>query len=252
MLALTHQPSPRMAECQLTFVERAPIDYLRACRQHAEYCRALREYGAEIRVLDVNAAHPDCAFVEDAAVVLDEAVIVGRMGSEARRPETAGIERELAASGIVHRIEAPATLEGGDVLRVGRRLFVGQSSRTNNAGIEALTLLAGRYGYEVRAIPVTGCLHLKTACTALPNGRLLVNRNWINCTALAGFELIPIPAEEPWGGNIALVGETVLSAAGSPRTAALIRSLGFAVRTVDLSEFAKAEGGVTCLSILLR
>lgn len=251
MLALTHRPSPEMAECQLTFVEREPIDFVLACRQHEAYCRVLSECGAEVRVLDVNASLPDCAFIEDAAVALDEAVIVGRMGAEARRPETAGIERELARLFPIHRIEPPATLEGGDVLRVGRMLLVGLSSRTNAAGVASLTELAGRYGYAVRPVPVRGCLHLKTACTALCDGRLLVNRDWLDGDALSGFDLVDVPIGEPWGANIACVGGSVCAAAASPRTADLIGRLGCDVRTVDLSEFAKAEGGVTCLSLLL-
>lgn len=250
-----------MTECQLTFVERGAIDFALACRQHEEYCRVLRECGAEVRLLDVNLDLPDCAFIEDAAVVLDEAAIIGRMGTEARRPETAGIESELAALVPVHRIEAPATLEGGDVLRIGHTLLVGRSSRTNAAGVSALSEFAGRYGYEVRPVPVHGCLHLKTACTALPDGRLLVNRDWLDCDGLEGFDLLDVPADEPWGANIACLGSAdlnphypgavVCAAAGSPRTAELICGLGFEVRTVDLSEFAKAEGGVTCLSIVL-
>ena len=251
MLALTHRPSPRMTECQLTFVERGAIDFALACRQHEEYCRVLRECGAEVRLLDVNLDLADCAFIEDAAVVLDEAAIIGRMGTEARRPETEGIARELAVLRPIHRVDAPAILEGGDVLRVGRTLLVGRSSRTNAAGVSALSEFAGRYGYEVRPVPVHGCLHLKTACTALPDGRLLVNRDWLDCDGLEGFDLLDVPADEPWGANIACVGATVCAAAASPQTADLARRLGFDVRTIDLAEFAKAEGGVTCLSILL-
>lgn len=251
MLALTHRPSPRMPECQLTFIDRAPIDFALACKQHDAYCDLLRWCGAQVQVLDVNSDHPDCVFIEDAAVALDEIVILGRMGTEARRPETDGIARELARLRPICRIEPPATLEGGDVLRAGRALLVGQSSRTNAAGIDALRRICGDYGYQVIPVAVHGCLHLKTACCALPGGRLLVNPAWINTTALADFELLTVPKEEPWGANIFCLGTTVCAAASSPHTNALIDELGFEVRTVDLSEFAKAEGGVTCLSILL-
>jgi dimethylargininase len=251
MLAITHLPSPTMAECQLTYVPRSAIDYARALRQHADYCRALSECGVEVWTLDVNRGLPDCAFVEDTAVVLDEVALVARPGNLARRDETAGIELELRKCRPVERIAAPATLEGGDVLRVGRTLLVGLSSRTCIRGAAALEALARRFGYVVRTVPVRGCLHLKTACTALPDERLLVNRDWLDVTALEGFELVSIPPAEPWGANIACLGERICAAAEHVETAGLIRDLGFPLSTVELDEFAKAEGGVTCLSILV-
>jgi dimethylargininase len=252
MLALTHLPSPYLEQCQLTHVARAPIDHALATRQHAEYCQVLRDCGASVVTLDVNRHLPDCAFIEDTAVVLDEVVILTPMGTAARRAEPAGVEPELRKYRPVERIELPATVEGGDVLRVGRTLFVGLSSRTNRAGIEALDSLVRRHGYAVVAVPVTGCLHLKTACTALEDKRFLVNPAWLDVRALHGFELLRVPQEEPWAANTARVGGSICLAAGQPRTAGLIDSLGFDVRAIDLSEFAKAEGGVTCLSILMR
>jgi dimethylargininase len=251
MLALTHFPSPRMADCLLTFVERSPIDCNRALRQHTEYCDVLRACGAEVRTLAVNRALPDCSFIEDTAVVLDEVAVLTRPGAAARRDETAGIERELRKYRPIERIAAPATLEGGDVLRVGRTLLVGLSSRTSLAGAMALDEVVCRYGYHVRTIPVHGCLHLKTACTALPDHRLLVNPAWFDVNALSGFELVNVPAAEPWGANIACLGNRVLAAAEHLQTIDLIRRLGFEVHTVAIDEFAKAEGGVTCLSILM-
>ena len=252
MLALTHVPSPRMADCQLTHLARVAVDYGRAVRQHEDYGRLLRQCGAEVRVLDVNRELPDCAFVEDTAVVLDEAAVLCAPGTEARRPEPAGIETELRTyREVVRRVEAPATLEGGDVLRVGRTLLIGLSSRTNREGVSALEAVARRYGYRVCPVPVRGCLHLKTGCTALPDGVLLVNPAWIDPRDLHGFPWVRVPEEEPWGANVALIGARVCVAAGHERTAALIRGRGFEVHAVDLSEFAKAEGGVTCLSLLI-
>lgn len=250
MLAITHVPSPKMADCELTFVARSAIDYERALKQHAAYCRVLRECGAEVRTLDVNVEMPDCAFVEDLAVVLDEVAILARMGAPSRRTETAGIESELSMLREVREIPPGATLEGGDVLRVGRALLVGLSSRTNAAGAKAFFAIAGDYGYSVRAIPVRGCLHLKTACTALPDSRLLVNPGWLDEKDLDDFELVRIPIAEPWGANIAIVNGRVCASASHGETCQLIRRLGFEVHTVELDEFAKAEGGVTCLSIL--
>jgi dimethylargininase len=250
MIALTHVPSPRMAECELTHVERTPIDYARAVRQHAEYCAMLIECGAKVITLDVNRALPDCAFVEDTAVVLDEVAVMGSMGSASRRAEPAGIEAELRRFRGVRRIEPPATLEGGDVLRVGRKLLVGLSSRTNEAGVAALETIAAPHGYRVVRVPVRGCLHLKTACTALDERTLLVNPAWVDVEGLADYRHVVVPPAEPWAANVALVNTTVCLASGQPRTEEMILRLGYDLRTICLSEFAKAEGGVTCLSVL--
>jgi dimethylargininase len=252
MLALTHVPSPRIDYGQRTYVGRAPIDHVRAAHQHGDYCRLLRECGADVRTLQGNRHLPDCVFIEDTAVVLEEVAVLASMGTESRRAEPAGIEPELRKYREVRRVEAPATLEGGDVLRVGRTLLVGLSSRTNRAGVTALGQIARRFGYGVVPVPVRGCLHLKTACTALDDRRLLVNSAWLDVQALQGFDLVRVPEEEPWGANVARIGTGVYLAADHVLTAERIRVLGFEVRSIDLSEFAKAEGGVTCLSLLLN
>jgi dimethylargininase len=149
----------------------------------------------------------------------------------------------------VRRIELPATIEGGDVLRIGRELLVGRSARTNAAGVAALANLVEPLGYQVIAVPVLGCLHLKTACTALPDGRLLVNRSWLDSLALGNHDSIDLPSDEPWAANTLPVGQRVILSAAHRQTADLIHRLGFEPLPVALSEFAKAEGGVTCLSL---
>ncbi len=250
MLALTHVPSPRMEHCQRTYVAPVPIEPTLVLHQHEEYCRVLRQCGAEVRTLEMNRDLPDCAFLEDTAIVLDEVALLASMGTSSRREEPAGIEPELRKYRDIERVEPPATLEGGDVLRVGRTLFVGLSSRTNRAGISILEAITDRYGYKIVPVPVRRCLHLKTACTALDEKRLLVNPAWVDVQALHGFELLHVPEEESWAANVALVGSSVCIAADQVRTAERIRKLGLDVRTIDLSEFAKAEGGVTCLSLL--
>jgi dimethylargininase len=252
MLALTHVPSPYMESCQLTYIAREPIDTGRAARQHQAYCDMLRCCGAVVRTLDIHRNLPDCAFIEDTAIVLDEVAILTSMGTAARRQELAGIEPILRQYRAVRRVELPATVEGGDVLRIGRRLLVGLSSRTNAAGAAALAAIVGCHGYEVVPVPVLGCLHLKTACSALDEARLLVSPAWLDFGALSGFHLVPVPAAEPWAANVLRVGTSLCLAANHERTAELIRALGFDVRVVDLSEFAKAEGGVSCLSILME
>jgi dimethylargininase len=252
MLAITHVPSPHLDEGVRTHVAYAPIDYGRAVRQHEAYCQLLGQCGADVRTLDVNRHLPDCVFVEDTAIVLDEVAVLASMGHHTRGGEPAGIEPELRKYREVVRVEAPATIEGGDVLRVGRTLLVGLSTRTNPAGVSALEAVACRYGYKVVPVPVRQCLHLKTACTALPDHSLLVNPAWLDAPVLRGFNLVPVPPEEPDAANVALVGTSVCVAASHPHTASLIGQLGFEVHTVDLSEFAKAEGCVTCLSLLFR
>jgi len=252
MIAITHVPSPTMEQGQRTHLARTAIDYDRATRQHEEYCRMLRSCGADVVTLDVNGDLADCAFVEDTAIVLDEVAVLASMGTESRRAEPAGIEFELGKYREIHRVETPATIEGGDVLRVGRKLLVGLSSRTNRAGVNALETVVRRYGYEIVLVPVRHCLHLKTACTALPDQSLLINPAWFDVRSLRGFDLVPVPEAEPWAANVALVCNAVCIAANHEETGCVIRERGFEVNTIDLSEFAKAEGGVTCLSILLR
>jgi len=251
MLALTHLPSPHMGDGLRTHVARTPIDNDLALRQHALYCAMLRECGAEVRTLDVNRALPDCTFIEDTAIVLDEVAILTSMGHAARRAELPGIARELVPYRPLCRIELPATIEGGDVLRVGRTLLVGLSQRTNLEGARALEAIVGRYGYRVHAVPVQECLHLKTACTALPDQCLLLNPSWLDLSALGDFEKIAVVASEPWAANTLTVGNSVCISSEHVATADLVRRRGFNVRTIHLSEFTKAEGCVTCLSLLL-
>ena len=251
MIALTHIPSPNMQSCVRTFVPQAPIDHALAAKQHADYCQTLRDCRTQVLTLDVNVSRPDGAFIEDTAIVLDEVAVLCSLAPESCRDEPVGMEPILREHREIERIELPATVEGGDCLRVGRTLLVGQSCRTNAAGIAVLAGIVGHYGYQVRAIPVRGCLHLKTACTALPDGRLLVNPAWIDSAALADYELVAIPDEEPWAANVAVVRSSVLLNSAHARTADLIRSLGFDVRPIDLSEFSKAEAGVTCLSLFI-
>jgi dimethylargininase len=252
VIALTQLPSPRLAECQLTYVPRGAIDVRRAVAQHVAFRRALTDAGAQVVALDGSFDLPDGVFIEDTAVVLDEVAVVCRPGTPSRRNETASVEIELRRHRSVVRIEPPATLEGGDVLCVGRELLVGLSSRTNTSGVQQLTRIARRHGYQVTAVPVTGCLHLKTACTALPDGRLLVNPAWIDVAPLSEYEQISVPVSEPWGANIACLDDRVLACAAHARTGEMIGRLGFEVRNVELDEFAKAEGGVTCLCLLIN
>jgi dimethylargininase len=241
-----------MNECVRTYVEQERIDVARALEQHEAYRATLARCGANVHVLDVNRDCPDGVFIEDTAVVLDEVAVVTSMGTASRRSEPDGIARALERFRPLERVVAPATLEGGDVLRVGETLLVGRTSRTNAAGIAALTAIARPRGMRVVGVAVRGCLHLKSACTALPDGALLVNRAWLDDGDLHGFALVDVPAEEPDAANVALAGGVVCISAAHPRTAEALARRGFRVETIDLSEFAKAEGCTTCLSLIFE
>src|SRR5436305_12759384 len=190
LIALTRPVSPSINACELTFHDQQPIDVAKATEQHRAYEDCLRSLGAEIMRLPLEPDLPDAVFVEDAAIVVDEVAIIPLMGAASRRPETISLAAALRAYRALRYLEAPATLDGGDVLRVGRRLFVGLSSRTNQAGIAQLGAHLADFSYEVQAVEVSGCLHLKSACTYIGNNTLLINRAWVDATAFAGFDFI--------------------------------------------------------------
>lgn len=252
MIAITRDVSPSVAACELTHLERTPIDYERACRQHDEYRRALAAAGFEIVALPADAALPDCVFVEDTAVVLDEVAVITRPGAASRRPEVGAVAAALARHRPLVAMEAPATLDGGDVLVLDRTIFVGSTERTSEAGIDSLRALTAPYGYEVVAVPVDGCLHLKTAVTQVSREALLVNPEWVNPSAFADWEIVTVDPAEPFGANALLAGTRVLYPAAWTRTRTLLEARGIEVVPVPADELAKAEGGVTCCSLLIR
>jgi dimethylargininase len=250
-VALTHIISPNIALCELTFIQRSPIDYELAVRQHEAYCALLRDCGLRVIELTVNSTYPDSTFIEDTSFVADEIAVMARMGTDSRRGEVPGIEPVLAAYRKIGHIRPPATLEGGDVLRVGRKAFVGLTPRTNRAGMSSLTTILQPVGYQVIPVTVRGCLHLKSACTALDDDTLLVNPRWIDPDPFADFRAVPVPEQEPWAANTLVIDRSVCVHAGFSRTIELLQSLGYQVKTVDISELLKAEAGMTCSSILL-
>jgi dimethylargininase len=254
LIAITHQPSPNMQAGERTYIDREPIDLELARRQHAAYCDALRACGADVVTLDVNLDLPDCVFVEDTAIVLDELALMMSMGAASRRREPAGIEAALreAAHRPIERIELPGTIDGGDVVRAGRALFVGESPRTNAAGIAALKRIVEPRGYIVTPIPVDGCLHLKSACSALPDGAFLVNADWIDASRLPSGCVIDVSATEPWAADVLAIDGQIIVSDAFPSTARLLAGRGHRVIPVSVSEFAKAEGAVTCLSLVFR
>ncbi|MEM9998680.1 MAG: dimethylargininase, partial [Bacteroidota bacterium] len=228
-----------------------PIDLDRARVQHAAYERLLTELGCTVQQLATGPDLPDSVFIEDAAVVLDEIAVITRPGAASRRPETTAVAEALAAYRPLRAtIEPPGTLDGGDVLRLGRRLFVGASGRTNEAGFAQLRAIVAPHRYTVEAVPVQGCLHLKTAVTAVGDGTVLLNPAWVEAARFARYDVIEIDPAEPFAANALLVGTTVIYPAHVPRTRERLQAHGLDVRLVPADELAKAEGGLTCSSVL--
>jgi dimethylargininase len=252
MVAITRAVSPLLAQCELTHLARQPIDLARAIRQHAAYEDKLRSLGATIRRAPAAPELADSVFVEDAAIALDEVAIITRPGAPSRRPETAGVADVLAEFRPLIRLQPPATLDGGDVLRVGPTLYIGQSSRTNAAAVEALQRVLKPFDYQVIAVEVTGCLHLKSAATLIGDGLLLVNPAWFPATELADMQRVEVDPMEPYAANALRVGETLIFPTHFPRTLERLLARGLAVETVQCDELAKAEGAVTCCCVLVE
>jgi dimethylargininase len=249
-IALTREVSPTLARCELVHHAREPIDVERARSQHRVYEDALRAAGCEVRRVPPAPELPDAVFVEDAAVVFDEVAVVTRPGAPSRRDEVASVAEALAPYRRLRRIEGPATLDGGDVLVIGQDVFVGLSTRTNEEGVRQLTAAVAAEGHRVKALPLRSCLHLKTAVTLVGPSTVLLNPAWTDAEAFARFERIEVDPAEPWGANALLAGGVVIYPAAFPRTRSRMEARGLDVRAVDASELAKAEGGVTCCSLV--
>ncbi len=250
LTAITRAVSPGVVNCELTHVVRQSIELAKAEEQHRAYQALLEKCGARVISLPAEPALPDSMFVEDPAIVLDELAIIFPLGTETRRPEAASIAQALAKFRKLARVELPGQVEGGDVLRIGRSLFAGLSSRTNAEGIRQLASIVAPYGYQVASVAVTDCLHLKSAVTYVGRNTLLANRAWFDTKPFAGFAWIDVAAEEPHAANALAIGGTVIFPASFPRTRARLEALGFHVTLLDISELQKAESGLTCSSLL--
>lgn len=250
MRAIVRKPSPALSECALTFLERRPIDFERALEQHAAYVQALEACGVAVQILPPEPRLPDAVFVEDTAVVVDECAVLTRPGIESRRAEVETIAVALAAVRPVIRITAPGTIEGGDVLRVGRTFVVGQTARTNAEGTRQLAEALAPHGYDVVPVSLNGCLHLKSAVTYVGRETVLLNPDWIQVDLFGRWQCVPVVPEEPYGANALLVDDVVHTAASAPLTRRKLDALGFETRAIDTSEFEKAEAALTCLSLL--
>lgn len=250
--AITRDLSPAIARCELTHLDRVPIDYPRAAAQHEAYVALLQSLGLDVLRLAAEPDLPDAVFVEDTAIVVNEVAVITNPGAVSRRPETVAVAQALRAWRPVVHLTEPSTLDGGDVIRLGRTLYIGLSSRSNaEAAAQLHELLTGN-GYEVRTLAVTGCLHLKSAATAVTDRLVLANPKWCDPTAFRGARIIEVDPAEPFAANLIQLPDSVIMGGGYPRTADRLRQEGITVHQVDLSELAKAEGAVTCCSLVFR
>jgi dimethylargininase len=250
MQALIRPVSAAMARCELTHLARTPIDVELAQRQHEQYAVALARLGCQVAALEPAHELPDSVFVEDTAVVLDEIAILTRPGATSRRPEVVSVAGALEKWRSCVVIEAPGTLDGGDVLLIGRNLYVGRSGRSDSEGVRQLAAAVAPFGYRTVPVPLRGCLHLKSAVTLVGPDTLLINDHWVDRGQFPGQRFIEIAPEEPHAANALRVGDTVLHPASAPRSRERLESAGFRVLPLELSEIEKAEGAVTCCSLV--
>ncbi len=252
LTAITRAVSASLASCELTWLEREPIDIGKAIAEHHAYEQCLSDLGVRVISLPALDAHPDAVFVEDPAIVLDEIAVITTMGAESRRGERASLAAAIAEFRPIIHMRDPAKLEGGDVMRVGRHLYAGLSARSDSAGVAQLAADLQPFGYEVHVVELRGCLHLKSACCCIGENCVLVNRAWVDTSSFADYRLIDVAASEPGAANALLVGETIIMPSAYPATAAILRREGFPVIELDMTELMKAESGVTCSSLLFH
>ncbi|MBM3150987.1 MAG: dimethylargininase [Chloroflexi bacterium] len=252
LIAITRKVSNSIAHCELTHLERQPVDLELARRQHRQYEKTLEGLGFELHSLPEEPRLPDAVFVEDAAIVLDECAIITRPGAGSRRLEVESVAAALRPYRDLVHIQPPGTLDGGDVLRVGSMIYVGLSRRSNSQALEQLRAIVRAHGYEVTGIPVGGCLHLKSAVTQVAEKTLLLNPGWVAGKNFPALKLVEVDPAEPAAANALMVGSAVIHPAAYPRTGERLEKAGIRVLPLDVSEIAKAEGGVTCCSLLFR
>src|SRR5271166_6267505 len=236
LTAITREVSSSLPDCELSFIPRQAIDLAKARAQHHAYEELLRKLGARVISLPQEPQLPDSMFVEDPAIVFDELAVICPLGTETRRKEAPSLAAALEKFRKLAYVKLPGTLEGGDVLRVGKKVFVGITARSNPEGIRQLAVILGTYGYDVTAVPVTGCLHLKSAFTYLGRGTLLGNRAWFEWKRLEGFDWVDVDPAEPHAGNALAIGDSVIFPASFPKTREKIHASGFKVVPLDISE----------------
>lgn len=251
-IAITRQVSPRFDECEITHIERTPIDLDTARAQHRAYVNSLKDLGCNVIELPAEPDLPDSVFVEDTAFILPEVAVITRPGADSRKPETESVARALSSRRKLVYVREPATVDGGDVLVLGKTIHVGLSTRSNQEAIDQLNELLAEYGYTVLGVELHDCLHLKSAVTRVDDKTLLMNENWVDTTYFKGFDLIPVDPSEPHAANCLPVGGSIIFPLAFPKTCAKLEARGYEVVAVDVSELAKAEGAVTCCSLIIQ
>jgi len=251
-IAITRKISPRFNECEITHIERIPIDLEIAREQHTQYVHALEELGCEVIELPEEPELPDSVFVEDAAFILSDVAVITRPGADSRKPEIDTIIQALSPYKPLVHVHEPASVDGGDVLVLDKKIYVGLSTRSNTHAIEQLKALLNQYGYQVFGVELTDCLHLKTAVTKVDEETLLINKDWVDESHFSDFNLIEVHASEPFGANCLPVRGSIIYPYAFPKTQAKLEEKGFKIKNVNLDELAKAEGAVTCCSLIIE
>ena len=252
LIAMTREINAAMDSCELTFLARDKIDMDLAEQQHQQYQSALSSLGCEIVIVPTELDLADSVFIEDIAVVLDEIAVLCRPATALRGQEVSGVEEVLQHYRTLVSIQSPGTLEGGDLLRVGKVIYAGLSTRSNQNGIEQLRHIVADYGFSVETVETEKCLHLKSAVSEVAPGMLLINPDWINRSAFKNYELIDVDKGEAHAANALLVGQNVIYPSSFPRTAEKLVNAGLDVTLVNVSELQKAEGAVTCCSLIFK
>jgi dimethylargininase len=251
-IACVRKPSARLERCELSYLARVGIDFARARQQHEDYVSALESLGCQLQWLAPLPEQADAVFVEDTAVIVPELAVITRPGVESRRQEVESVAAALAGRMRLARLHEPGTLEGGDVLRIGRALFVGASARTNTEGIAQLAAALAPLGYTVDRVPLRGCLHLKSAVTCIPPDTVLVNPDWVDAALFRAARVIQVAPEEAFGANTLTLSGVTLVSADYPRTRERLEAAGIVTRTLKITELHKAEAALTCMSLILE
>jgi dimethylargininase len=252
VIAITRDVSPRFNECEITHIERTPIDLDIARAQHQEYVNLLKKSRCKVIELPAEVDLPDSIFVEDTAFILPEAAVITRPGADSRKPETESIVRALSPYMNLIHVREPATVDGGDVLVLGKNIYVGLSTRSNSEAINQLNEVLCDYGYKVTGVEMHDCLHLKSAVTCIDSSTLLINKDWVDTHHFENLDWVEIDPSEPFAANCLPIGELIIFPATFPKTLAKLEERGYKIVTVDISELAKAEGAVTCCSLIIQ
>jgi dimethylargininase len=252
VIAITREISPRFNECEITHIERTPIDLDIARTQHHEYLNTLKKLGCNVIELPSETDLPDSVFVEDTAFILPEAAVITRPGADSRKPETESIIQALSPHVKLIHVREPATVDGGDVLVLGKNIYIGLSSRSNQTAIDQLNELLREYGYTVTGVKMHDCLHLKSAVTRVDEKTLLINKSWVDTHPFENFDWIEVDPVEPFATNCLPIGESIVFPTSFPKTRAKLENKGYKIVTVDVDELAKAEGAVTCCSLIMQ